>query len=242
MPKIIDRTGETANASNGMTMTITKYRNAKDIDVRFEDGTERKHVSYEKFKTGHIAYEQKEKQNLIGRKVTNADGLVMECIAYESRRVNVRFEDGSIRNNVEYNNFLNGRVPHPSKARPRKSHINEHTVNKQGLRMTLIRWHGRDDVDIQFEDGTIREHIQYQYFKRQALSHPKLKIKRNIVKGSLYNTQISGIAHNGNHTTHYICYCPICNEKFIATFEQIKNHKCNIDHPDQKLLKNLISA
>ena len=39
MIKWVDRVGETNRALNGMMMTIIAYRNSKDIDIQFEDGT-----------------------------------------------------------------------------------------------------------------------------------------------------------------------------------------------------------
>ena len=58
-PEIIDRTGETKIANNGQKMTIIKYRNAKDIDVQFEDGTIYIHRKYRSFKDGSIGKNNK---------------------------------------------------------------------------------------------------------------------------------------------------------------------------------------
>lgn len=49
-PAIIDRTGETIVNNQGLKATIIKYRNAKDIDIEFEDGYIEKHVIYKNFK------------------------------------------------------------------------------------------------------------------------------------------------------------------------------------------------
>ena len=45
-----DRLGETRMMNCGMEATIIRYRNAGDIDVRFEDGTVTKHKKYYTFK------------------------------------------------------------------------------------------------------------------------------------------------------------------------------------------------
>lgn len=43
----------------------------------------------------------------------------------------------------------------------------EENINKQGLKMQIIRYKNVHDIDIQFEDGIIVRHTYYQYFKRK---------------------------------------------------------------------------
>ena len=52
MQKKKDHTGETTIANNGMKMTIIAYRKTSDIDIQFEDGTIKKHITYSSFKKG----------------------------------------------------------------------------------------------------------------------------------------------------------------------------------------------
>ena len=47
--------GDVKTMNNGMDAIVIKYRNYKDIDIEFEDGTVRKHVAYQTFKRGEIA-------------------------------------------------------------------------------------------------------------------------------------------------------------------------------------------
>ena len=42
----------------------------------------------------------------------------------------------------------------------------EENINKQGLKMQIIRYKNVHDIDIQFEDGIIVRHTYYQYFKK----------------------------------------------------------------------------
>ena len=51
----IDRLGETWMMNCGMKATIIQYKNAMDIDVRFEDGAVAEHKVYGAFKKGKIA-------------------------------------------------------------------------------------------------------------------------------------------------------------------------------------------
>lgn len=48
------RIGETRKSNENLTMTIIEYRNAKDMDVLFENGYIAKHVQYDKFKHGKV--------------------------------------------------------------------------------------------------------------------------------------------------------------------------------------------
>lgn len=54
MNHIKDRTGEFNINKNNELMTILKYRNARDIDIVFKDGTIVKHLEYSAFKNGQI--------------------------------------------------------------------------------------------------------------------------------------------------------------------------------------------
>ena len=49
--------GETRMMNCGMEATIIQYKNAIDIDVRFEDGAVVEHKTYNSFKKGGIAHE-----------------------------------------------------------------------------------------------------------------------------------------------------------------------------------------
>ena len=50
------RLGETRMMNCGMETTIIRYNTAKDIDIRFEDGTVVEHRTYNSFKNGTIAH------------------------------------------------------------------------------------------------------------------------------------------------------------------------------------------
>ena len=52
----IDRLGETRMMNCGMEATIIRYGNAKDIDVRFEDGAVVEHKGYSALKNGEISH------------------------------------------------------------------------------------------------------------------------------------------------------------------------------------------
>jgi len=107
----VNRIGESNIVTCGMKVTIIAYRKYEDIDVKFEDGAIREHVSYNSFKRGNIAYPV----TRLGQEVVASCGMKMKIVEYlNSENVSVRFEDGTIRKNCFYHNFLRGTICNPS--------------------------------------------------------------------------------------------------------------------------------
>ena len=50
--------------------------------------------------------------------------------------------------------------------------IGETNTNKQGIKMTIIAYRRASDMDIQFEDGFVRENVSYNSFITGMLNHP----------------------------------------------------------------------
>lgn len=120
----VDRIGETKIANNGMKMTIVEYRNCRDIDVLFEDGTENgtlvQHRYYYHFKSGTIGYpgvntlNQRYKQKCIGETNIANNGMEMKIVGYrDATDIDVEFADGTIVNHVNYGAFRQGAVRCP---------------------------------------------------------------------------------------------------------------------------------
>ena len=105
MSKIVDKTGETIIAKNGLKMTIIVYRTVRDIDIQFEDGYVREHISYYNFLTGRIKhpdYKGRLKSKLGESNVAN-NGMNMTIIAYRGTAdLDIQFEDGIIVCNKSY--------------------------------------------------------------------------------------------------------------------------------------------
>lgn len=117
------REGEVAVMNNGMSAKIICYRNAKDIDVEFDDGYILKNANYRNFQLKNIGNPnlgtkgiriRKGKHKYIG--ISN----VMNCnrkatvIDYRgSKDVDVLFEDGEFAT-CAFGNFKSGNVAHPN--------------------------------------------------------------------------------------------------------------------------------
>ena len=57
-------------------------------------------------------------------------------------------------------------------GRAKIGRLNETRINNNGEEMRIIRYGNRNDIDVQFEDGTIVEHRQYCHFKTGRIKNP----------------------------------------------------------------------
>jgi hypothetical protein len=169
------RVGESYVDKNGQTVTITAYRNVKDIDVEFSDGTIVSHIYYNLFKTKRVhnpnihSVIERYKSNRLRETGKNAQGLAMKIIEYNSSdNIAVEFEDGTIVKNKNYSDFLNGKIGYPNYYS--KNRTGESIIAKNGQKMTIVEYRNARDLDVQFEDGTIVQHKAYSNFKKGGIS------------------------------------------------------------------------
>lgn len=113
----IDRVGETRVMNCGMEATIIQYKNAMDIDVRFEDGTIVGSKTYNAFKKGSIANQniKTSAENCLGETRMMNCGMETTIIRYNtSKDIDVRFGDGTVVKYRTYNQFKKGEIAHQS--------------------------------------------------------------------------------------------------------------------------------
>ena len=180
---IKNKIGETRIAKNGQTMTIIKYRNSKDIDIQFEDGTIVKNKRYSNFKNGRIRNSNLSNiriKNRIGETNVAHNGQIMTIITYRNANdIDIQFEDGTIFKNKSYYNFLKGTI---NKQNININKTGETKQAKNGQIMTIIKYRRCDDIDVQFEDGTIIKNRNYSAFKKGEIKNPNY-----IISGVSYN-------------------------------------------------------
>ena len=158
----MSKVGQVAAANNGQKMTIVVYRNNKDIDVRFEDGTIVCHKSYAHFQQGSIRNPNKKghsRKTVVGRvgevKIAN-NGQKMTIIAYRfAGDIDVQFEDGTVVTNKQYQNFKKGEVRNSNCPTVKKSSLYKVFTLNNGQKATIIKYNSCDDLDVQLDDGTI---------------------------------------------------------------------------------------
>lgn len=217
------RLGETSIAKNGLKMTIIAYRHNRDIDIQFEDGIIVQHKRYEAFKCGEIkhptiiAKEHLPKIEHIGDTIKANNGQMMTIIAYrDSEDVDVQFEDGTIVYNRHLSAFKKGQIKNPNLSY-KKNYIGQTSINKDGLKMTIINYDNCKDIDVEFETGYIAKHKYYKKFLDGTIKH--------LFPYKINDIIIDNVAYVTNNSNFY-CTCSKCNYKDIFTLEEAKNHIC----------------
>ena len=168
--------GETRKMNNGQTATCICYANYFDIDIQFEDGTIVRNIRKDAFYSGSVKnpnYKKTITREILGEKRLMNNGQCATCVAY--RRfddIDVQFEDGTIVIHKRKDAFLSGGIDNP----------NYNPSNCVGLTLklncgytaTCIAYRKYSDIDIQFEDGTIVEHVSASNFIKKAIQHPSI--------------------------------------------------------------------
>ena len=120
------------------------------------------------------------------------NGMKMTIVAYRNAAdIDIQFEDGVVVTNKRYGAFCLGEIKHPDKtAQKRKNRLYEKKQNIMGEWMTIIRYENAQDIDVQFEDGTIVTNQEYQQFQKGYLHNPNSIRSTNEQKKWLYKTNI----------------------------------------------------
>ena len=111
-----ERLGKVRYNNYGLEMEIVGYRNDKDIDVLFESGVLKKHVTYSSFRNGILTDVSNERVRLwkVGY---NNEGKRMEIVGYRNDSdIDVKFESGVIRYSVSYASFVTGKLTERGKT------------------------------------------------------------------------------------------------------------------------------
>ena len=84
--------------------------------------------------------------------------------------IDVRFEDGTVVENGRYGNFKKGKIAHSNT----KDRLGETRMMNCGMKATIIRYGGYNDIDIRFEDGKVVVHKKYDQFKKGEIANPNV--------------------------------------------------------------------
>lgn len=179
-----ERIGSRRRMNCGDYATVVAYRHMNDIDIQFDDGDIRTGMSYDMFKRGKIAHTKvpvvKQEKPVIdyaaervGLVNTMNCGLRAQVIQYNSAKsVIVIFEDGS-KCETTWSEFKLGQVGHALSKKAssqrriekmREKRLGEEVLQKCGQKAKIIEYRGGTDIDILFEDGSIRTGVRYGDF------------------------------------------------------------------------------
>ena len=121
---------------------------------------------------------EKCKNQNLGMSMKQNCGMMATCIAYRDHNdIDVQFEDGTIAKSKSKTAFLKGLIKNPElyKAIQKQNSLNMTVRMNNGMNATCIAYRKSTDIDVQFEDGTIVEHVQKQHFVRGNVKHPNLE-------------------------------------------------------------------
>ncbi len=177
------RVGESKIMKNGMRAEIVSYKNTKDISVEFEDGTIVE-TDYWSFSTGSTANPSCNQYSKKGEERVMRNGQSAVVIEYRKERdIDIMFEDGTIVEHIVYGNFKKGLISNPNVVHDgrkegglfeKKDFAGITKRMNNGQEATIIRYNGFNDIDVQFEDGTIVEHKQMSAFREGNIGNPNI--------------------------------------------------------------------
>ena len=226
-----DRLGEINTNNQGLKMTIIKDEGVKKIDVKFEDGCIVQNKTYCAFKNGNIRnpnFPSTLSKNREGEVNFNSKGLKMTIIRYFNEKdIDVIFEDGYIVKHIQYHNFKTGTVRNPNYR------LNEENINNQGLNMKIIHFNTVEDLDVEFEDGTVVANCNYEHFRNGQIRHPYYKHPSVIRYGEKFKKYlIENLPHiellseyNGSDCSIKV-KCKDCGDEWVTTPQSL--YRCTI--------------
>lgn len=168
MPNVLDRTGETNIAKNGLNMTIIEYRNCNDIDIKFEDGVIVYGKQYNNFSNGCIKHPSKKcsrkgqslaSEKYLGKKVRTKDGLVAEVVAYRGIiDADILLEDGTL-----YKNCHVGKLKDGLKFKGYNSYVGMSKIMNCGQLAEIVAVRRMADIDVKIGETLIKGTTYYKF-------------------------------------------------------------------------------
>lgn len=98
--------------------------------------------------------------------------------------IDVQFEDGTVVEHKSHSKFKHGAIAHPNtntrNAQTAQKRIGETVYARNGMKMSIIKYRAKHDIDVQFEDGTIVTQVAYNNFVNRSIKHPTKNYWANI--------------------------------------------------------------
>ena len=123
-----------------------------------------------------------DRQKRIGEEKLQKSGHKAKIIFYPSGAdMTVQFEDGKIIEHVSYYSFSQGTLNYNKRENPgaiKSFRLGEKCVCSNEMIATIIAYRSSRDIDVQFDDGVVVEHISYDRFFQRGVPHPDHKLVR----------------------------------------------------------------
>lgn len=150
--------------SNGFAIDTNTIDFHRDFDAIMRLYAEYYFSNYKKKRIGETVF----------HKITNQNMTIIDYIDYCN--ITVQFDDGAIVKERNYGAFKKGEIQHPngSLEQQMQDRTNEEKQMNCGSIAKIIIYRNAEDIDVQFEDGTIVEHITYYNFSKRTISNPSI--------------------------------------------------------------------
>ena len=144
--------------------------------------------------------------------------------------IDIRFEDGKVVVHKKYNQFKKGEIANPNMKASAENRLGETRMMNCGMKATIIRYGGCNDIDVRFEGGTVVKDRQYKDFK-------KGKIANQNFNPRLGSKDFHGfICRRGfidEDRTLYECICKHCGLEDVLTPQEMMEHE-KLEHGEGK--------
>jgi len=167
------RLGEERVMKDGVTARIIAYRSSKDIDVEFPDGAVSTNHTYRNFVDGLVtrrALEKKNPKRHLGETRAMNDGKIGKILAYRSSSdVDILLDDGTVAKHRLYRDF---RFGHIRNRDYRSERLGKENRMNCGEIARIVGYRNRMDIDVEFANGAVVKHRQYQAFLEGRIANP----------------------------------------------------------------------
>ncbi len=116
----------------------------------------------------------------VGERKMNNHGAWMEITGgRDMYDLDICFDDGFTAHGRSYKDFLNGAIRDRTEKGRNQERVGEEKFNTSvGMNMHIKAYRGIFDVDIEFEDGAVAEHREYQAFQNGTTQYPEQANKK----------------------------------------------------------------
>lgn len=223
------RVGETRKNTKGQTMLVIAYRNHHDIDVQFDTGEIREHVSYSSFCDGKLSISPQHRHKpytadeVLGTTNKAKNGQLMTVTAFRtSIDMDVTFEDGTVVSGVRYGNFSTGRIKNPNYKRTkstasipkiskteqqRKERLHQTYTTKHGDMFTIVEYVNSKNITIRFADGVEKHGVKFQDIANNRVNKPGSKpyyIRSNTKAQTAHHATTKPTRHTAQPISNHI--------------------------------------
>lgn len=147
--------GDKIKQGNGHVCEVIAVRSNNRIDVRFDNGVIREDVNKASFKSGKLGVNINSKLT-VGTRVLQKCGSYAEVIELlDDSRCTIRFDSGTIKENVLRKSFKRGEVGECSYNKKCGKYVGMRSTASNGIGLEIVEYHSFYDIVVKSDDGKI---------------------------------------------------------------------------------------